>query len=122
MGLLRDLKDFQGDLMVKMGSEYHDSGYVAVTVNGSPQNPRNLYKWFIRFQQRYGLKKATVHDLRHTHAAMLSDMGTKMIDISKRLGHANTRITQEIYEYLFNDIDDQISNELNNYYVEIKKM
>lgn len=122
MEMLNDLKDFQGDLKTKMGKEYHDSGYVAVTVTGSPQNPRNLYKWFMRFQKKHGLKKATIHDLRHTHAAMLSDMGTKIIDISKRLGHANTRITAEVYEYLFNNVDDQISNELNDYYAKIKEM
>lgn len=120
MDMLKELRAFQNDLKEKMGEEYQDSGYVAVTVTGSPQNPRNLYKWFRRFQQKHGLKKATVHDMRHTHTAMLSDMGTKIIDISKRLGHANTRITQEIYEYLFNNVDDQISNELNDYYAEIK--
>ena len=116
MEMLNDLRDFQDDLKEKMGQEYQESGYIAVTVTGSPQHPRNLYKWFTYFQAKHGLKKATIHDLRHTHAAMLSDRGTKIIDISKRLGHANTRITAETYEYLFNNVDDQISNELNNYY------
>lgn len=121
MEMLTDLKAFQDNLKEKMGQEYQESGYVAVTVTGSPQHPRNLYKWFTYFQAKHELKKATIHDLRHTHAAMLSDMGTKIIDISKRLGHANTRITAEVYEYLFNNIDNQISNELNDYYTEIKK-
>lgn len=49
-------------------------------------------------------------------------MGTKIIDVSKRLGHTNTRITQEVYEYLFDDIDDSISSELDNYYKNVVKL
>ena len=67
-------------------------------------------------QKKYGLKHTTVHDLRHSHAAMLSRLDVKIIDVSKRLGHTNTRITQEVYEYLFKDIDSSVSEKLDDYY------
>lgn len=122
INLLIQLKSCQDNDRIKMGEDYHESGYVAINVYGEPQFPRNLYQWFVNFQRENGLKKSSVHDLRHTHAAMLSSIGAKIIDVSKRLGHTNTRITQEIYEYLFdNEYDNKISNDLNEYYSELQK-
>lgn len=114
MSLLKDLRAFQSDSKDKMGDDYQYTNYVAVTACGTPQHPRNMYKWFQRFLKVHDLKPATVHDLRHTHVAILSSLGIKIIDVSKRLGHANSRITAEVYEYLFKDIDDSISAELND--------
>lgn len=120
--MLKRLKLIQEDWKIKMGADWTDSGYVAITDKGTPQHPRNTYKWFKRLLKKNGLKDATVHDLRHTHAAILSSMGVKIIDISKRLGHSNTRVTQEVYEYLFKDMDNVISLELDNYYRNVAKM
>lgn len=114
--LLKNLKSFQDECKKIFGDDYVDSGYVVSTMKGKPQHPRNTYSWFIRFQKKHGLKHTTVHDLRHAHAAMLSRLDVKIIDISKRLGHTNTRITQEVYEYLFKDIDSTVSEKLDDYY------
>lgn len=119
--MLKALKAHQEDCQNKLLDAYEYTGFVAVVDTGQPQHPRNTYKWFKRFLKMNGLKDTTVHDLRHTHAAILSRLGVKIIDTSKRLGHSNTRITQEIYEYLFKDMDDDISNELDVYYDSIMK-
>ncbi|MCI8283966.1 MAG: site-specific integrase [Firmicutes bacterium] len=119
--MLIELKDLQGDNKSKLQEEYADSGYVAVTASGTPQYPRNTYNWFKRFLKRHNLKDTTIHDLRHTHAAMLSGLGVKIIDVSKRLGHTNTRITQEVYEYLFMDTDTTIADELDGYFNRLNK-
>ena len=67
------------------------------------------------------MRDVSIHDLRHTHAAMLSGLGFKILDVSKRMGHSNTRVTQEVYEYLFRDLDNSISDTLENYFEEIQK-
>ena len=120
--MLKELKSHQEDCREKLGEKYSYTGFVAVIDEGTPQHPRNTYKWFKRFLKTNNLKETTVHDLRHTHVAILSRLGVKIIDASSRLGHSNTRITQETYEYLFNDIDDDISKELDDYYEKIMKM
>lgn len=119
--MLIELKELQDDNKSKLQDEYTDSGYVAVTASGTPQYPRNTYNWFKRFLKRHNLKSTTIHDLRHTHAAMLSGLGVKIIDVSKRLGHSNTRVTQEVYEYLFINTDANIANELDDYFNSLKK-
>ena len=114
--LLCELKQEQEKHKKLMGNDYLSSGYVAVMENGRPQSPRSTYTWFKRFQDRHGFRSCSIHDLRHTHAAMLSRLGVEIIDVSQRLGHANTRITQEVYEYLFQNIDDKISVQLDEYF------
>lgn len=42
-------------------------------------------------------RKLTPHALRHTHASLLLEQGVGIDTISRRLGHENSRITQEIY-------------------------
>ena len=40
------------------------------------------------------------HELRHTYASALAQMGVDLLSISKLLGHADTRITSRHYAHL----------------------
>lgn len=40
------------------------------------------------------------HELRHTYASTLAQMGVDQLTISKLLGHADTRITSRHYAHL----------------------
>lgn len=40
------------------------------------------------------------HELRHTYASTLAQMGVDLLTISKLLGHADTRITSRHYAHL----------------------
>jgi integrase len=53
---------------------------------------------------------------------MLSRMGVDIIDVSHRLGHADTRITQETYKYLFRSVDTEIADKLENFYENMGKI
>lgn len=46
-------------------------------------------------------KKITFHGLRHTHASYLLSDGVPLPYVSKRLGHANTIVTQTTYAHVF---------------------
>lgn len=48
-----------------------------------------------------GLKEIRVHDLRHSHASLLIDLGFSVLLISERLGHKDPSITLKIYAHLF---------------------
>ena len=47
--------------------------------------------------EKSGVKKITVHCLRHSHASMLVDMGFSPMEIAKRLGHGRVTTTIETY-------------------------
>lgn len=55
----------------------------------------------VKSAQVAGLKKLPrIHDLRHTHASWLIQDGVSLFTISRRLGHASTRTTEEVYGHL----------------------
>lgn len=54
----------------------------------------------------------TAHELRHTHATILLQLGTDVKSISKRLGHSNTKITLDTYVEYLPENDSVIANSL----------
>lgn len=55
-----------------------------------------------------GLKKITIHCLRHSYASMLVNMGFSPIEIAKRLGHG--KVTTTIETYCHQSMDAQEKN------------
>lgn len=49
----------------------------------------------------------SAHSLRHTHASILIAEGVSMLSVSKRLGHANTEVTQRVYVHLTQELEDK---------------
>lgn len=47
------------------------------------------------------------HGLRHTHGSVLLMQGIPIISVSKRLGHADTNITQSIYIHLMQEQENE---------------
>lgn len=45
-------------------------------------------------------RKITPHVLRHTHTALLAEADIPLEQISRRLGHADSRITKEVYMHV----------------------
>lgn len=54
-------------------------------------------KYFKENTERIIGRRLTVHALRHTHVAMLAEAGIPLDTISRRLGHAGSDVTREIY-------------------------
>ena len=47
----------------------------------------------------------TAHSLRDTHASLLAKKGVPLEVVSKRLGHADIRITAERYLHVYRESD-----------------
>lgn len=70
---------------------------VFTTRGGSPVEPRNLARSFERLRDGGGLRPIRLHDLRHTTATLLKDLGVPPRDTMEILGHARIAVTIEIY-------------------------
>lgn len=53
------------------------------------------------------------HTLRHSHCSMLAMSGVPLETISKRLGHADSRITKEIYLHRMKELKEKENEQLN---------
>jgi integrase len=48
-----------------------------------------------------GVKKIRLHDLRHSHASLLVEMGVAPLEMAKRLGHEKIETTLNTYSHLY---------------------
>lgn len=72
-----------------------------------------LDKEIKRIAAKAGLPIIRVHDLRHSHASMLIEMGFSPLEIAERLGHESVKTTLDTYSHLYPDKDEKLANELN---------
>ena len=60
------------------------------------------------------IKKIRVHDLRHSHASLLIELGFSPLLISERLGHENIETTLNTYSHLYPNKQTEVAEKLNN--------
>ncbi len=73
----------------------------------------NLEKELKRNADRAGLEPIRVHDLRHSHASLLIEMGVNIVQISERLGHESVKTTLDTYVHLYPNKDAALADALN---------
>ena len=75
----------------------------------TPKGERIVHKLYwhhfwvpaVKAAQLRGLRKEPrIHDLRHTHASWLIQDGVPIFTISRRLGHASIKTTEQVYGHL----------------------
>lgn len=57
-------------------------------------------KYLRELSERTIGRRITPHALRHTHTALLAEAGMSLDSISRRLGHADSKITREVYMHV----------------------
>ena len=75
-------------------------------------NKSNITKNFHSLITEAGLKRITVHGLRHSHVSLLISKKYDIFEVSKRIGHKSIKTTQDIYGHLFDDVQTSIANDL----------
>lgn len=61
-----------------------------------------------------GVKKIRIHDLRHSHASLLIELGFSPLLISERLGHENAETTLNTYSHLYPNKHSEVAETLSN--------
>ena len=65
-----------------------------------------------------GVKRIRVHDLRHSHASMLIELGFSPLEIANRLGHEKVETTLNTYAHLFPNKQTKLAERLDSEYRE----
>ena len=58
------------------------------------------------------VKKIRLHDLRHSHASLLIELGFTPLAIADRLGHEKVETTLNTYSHLFPHKRDEVAEKL----------
>ena len=66
----------------------------------------------IRGAKESGVKRIRLHDLRHSHASMLVEMGFQPLEIKDRLGHEKIETTLNTYSHLYPNKQMELADRL----------
>ncbi|MCD8195933.1 MAG: site-specific integrase [Lachnospiraceae bacterium] len=93
-------------------------GYADRLVDYEPHEQLFYFtKHFLRYEmdkgcEKSGVKRIRVHDLRHSHASMLIEMGYSPLLISERLGHENIQTTLQTHSHLYPDKQQEVASQM----------
>ncbi|BDR73708.1 site-specific recombinase XerD [Clostridium tetani] len=81
----------------------------------------NFTKFFLKNEmqrvcKKSGVKQIRIHDLRHSHASLLIELGFTPLLISERLGHEKVQTTLDTYSHLYPNKGDVVANKLDDLY------
>ena len=94
------------------------TAYAARVYGDDPE--RVLFPWGSTTIERHfrehiraaGVRKIRLHDLRHSHASLLINLGASAVLVAERLGHENVSTTLNIYTHLFPSKQSEIAERL----------
>lgn len=82
----------------------------------TPIRPDAISRVWKRIQEAAGVPYRTFHCLRHTHATLLLANGIPIIEVSRRLGHANVTQTLDTYGHAIPNYDQGIADKIEDIY------
>lgn len=66
----------------------------------------------VRGIKETGVKRIRIHDLRHSHASLLVELGFQPLAIADRLGHEKIETTLNTYSHLYPNKQAELANRL----------
>lgn len=66
--------------------------------------------------KKSGVKHIRMHDLRHSHASLLIELGFTPLLIAERLGHEKIETTLNTYSHLYPNKQNEIITKLESLY------
>ncbi len=111
---LREHKRTQNEERLRIGSEWQANDLVFCTLTGTPLNFQNLtQRHFKPALEKADLPKTVrLYDLRHTQATLLLQAGINPKIVSERLGHANIKLTLDVYSHVLPDMQRSAADKL----------
>lgn len=77
-----------------------------------PYRKHYLYKHMREGCRISGVKQIRIHDLRHSHASLLVELGFSPLLIAERLGHERVQTTMDVYSHLYPNKQLEVANRL----------
>ncbi len=97
---------------IMFGREYLENNYVFKWPDGHPYSPDYISERFSNLLKKHNLPHIRFHELRHSCASLLLDMGWNLKDVQEWLGHSDIKMTANIYSHLDVARKNNIANSL----------
>ncbi|MHB9939839.1 site-specific integrase [Clostridium sporogenes] len=118
--LTKRLKQYQlqqKELKLKMGNLYENNTLIFCNEFGRYLDSSNVRKRYKRILKDNKLKDRKFHDLRHTYATRLFELGENPKTVQTLLGHSNISITLDTYTHVLESMKKKAVSKLNDLYI-----
>lgn len=112
VSVLRHHKLNQAGNKFKSTKRYEDNDLVFCNRYGKYINSRKLRQTFKDILKENNLDIIKFHDLRHTYATRLFELGEKEKTVQKLMGHSNIAVTMNTYTHVLDDIKEKAASKL----------
>lgn len=106
MELVEMLKQEKQRERLRLGSQWHEGGWLFTQWNGEMMNPCTPTRQFSKFLSRHGFRHRKFHALRHTSATLLLYGGVSLKQVQGRLGHGDIETTNK-YLHCLAEADEE---------------
>lgn len=115
MERLEKHKQWQENKKKKWGKSYKNLGLIFAREDGSYIESSTFRDNYEKRLKKAGLKKFTIHALRHTFASRALELELPIKAVSQILGHSQVQITMDLYQHLLPNVQYDMMNKLGNY-------
>ncbi|MFE3973147.1 MULTISPECIES: tyrosine-type recombinase/integrase [unclassified Peribacillus] len=110
ISILKEQVIKNNEMKLKLSDSYNDQQLIFCHEDGVIFRPSSLNRIFGRYIERSGSPKIRFHDLRHTHASLLLELGVNPKIVSDRLGHSSIKITLDTYSHVSLDLQSDVAD------------
>lgn len=101
------------DFLIELVKEYMDKLYEYEDTDRLIQtDSQAVRRHMIKAADDAGIKQIRIHDLRHSHASLLIELGFSPLLISERLGHESIQTTLNTYSHLYPNKQSELADKL----------
>ncbi|ABK60564.1 tyrosine-type recombinase/integrase [Clostridium novyi] len=116
---LKQHKLLQKTLKLKLANLYEDNTLIFCNKFGKYLDSGNVLKKFKKILNDNNLNDRKFHDLRHTYATRLFELGEEAKTVQTLLGHSNISITLDTYTHVLDSLKEKAVSKLDTLYVNV---
>jgi integrase len=117
--LINKLKQYHEDqksLKKKMANLYKDKNLIFCNMYGNYLDSSNVLDKFKKILKDNSIPERRFHDLRHTYATRLFELGENPKTVQKLLGHSDISTTLDTYTHVLENIKEKAAAKIDDLY------
>lgn len=96
---LKERQEEQKKDRESVGDRWKETDRIFTDMEGGTLGSSSMYNWLVRFCEKTGMRRVSLHSFRHLNATLLISNGVDVKTVSALLGHAQTSTTLNIYSH-----------------------
>lgn len=117
---LKQHKKNQSELRLKLANKYNNHNLVFCDEFGNYLNKDKITYPYKKILKENNISNKKFHDLRHTYATRLFELGESPKTVQELLGHSNISITLNTYTHVLQDMKESAASKLNDLYLTMR--